>query len=111
MSDRNEEDYGYVKFTYLGNDEVLIETKLPQNISENDSINEMSSLLYYVHSGTLMEQNASSVLEICEDGEAYETGVRVIQRWRQVIEAETPEPANKTFPFIKPSDVFKKTTP
>ena len=111
VSDRNEEDCGYVKFTYLGNDEVLIETKLPNNTPETDVINEMSSLLYYVHSGTLMEQNASSVLEICEAGEAYETGVRVIQRWRQVIESETPETPNKTFPFIKPSDVFKKTAP
>ena len=45
MSDKNEEDRGSVKFTYLGNDEVLIETKFPQNTPENDSINEMSSLL------------------------------------------------------------------
>jgi hypothetical protein len=109
VSDKNEEDRGSVKFTYLGNDEVLIETKFPQNTPENDSINEMSSLLYYVHSGSLMEQNASSVLEICGAGEDYETGVRVIQRWRQVIESEAPETVNKTFPFIKPSDVFKKT--
>ena len=112
MSDleNDEEERGYVKFTFhkaIDDPEFIIETNFPTGLSINDTIDLMAQMFYYIHSGTLTEQNASSVLEMCTDMGQYELGARIIQRWHQYEESNSQSPSGSE-PCVPPSSIFPR---
>ena len=106
-----EEDHGYIKFTFAGNDdpEFTIETGFPQDMPVHQCIDLMAQMLFYVHSGSLTEQNAESILEACADLGHYEVGARIIQRWYQYEEDNAED--SVISPCIPPSTVFLPKRP
>jgi len=104
-----EGEFGYVKFVFKGTDdpEFIIETSFPRGLSINGTIDFMAQMLFYIHSGTLTEQNASSILETCSDLNQYELGARIIQRWHQYEESNSQSPSGKE-PCVPPSTVFPR---
>ena len=108
-SENGEELGGYVKFVFKGTDdpEFIIETSFPKGLSTNDTIDFMAQMLYYVHSGTLTEQNASSILETCSDMGQYDTGARIMQRWHQYEETNSQSPSVNE-PCVPPSSIFPR---
>ena len=101
-----EPESGYIKFVFSGvsDPEFIIETSFPQDMSHEECIEFMAQMLFYVHSGNLIEQNAASVLETCTDRGHYELGARIIQRWHQYEEQNKPVDDNA--PCIPPSSLF-----
>ena len=106
-----EEEHGYVKFIFKGTDdpEFIIETSFPRSLSINGTIDFMAQMLFYIHSGTLTEQNATSVLETCSELGQYELGARIIQRWHQYEESNSQSPSANE-PCVPPSSVFPRKT-
>ena len=111
MSD-NPEDHGYVKFIFSGpqDPEFIIETSFPQNLPLEDCVDFMAQMLCYIHSGSLIEQNATSVLESCTEKGHYELGARIIQRWHQYEEENRPQKSLDA-PCVPPSSIFLKRFP
>ena len=110
MSDiTNEEEAGYLKFIFLGVEasEFIIETNFPENVPINECVEFMAQMLFYVHSGSLTEQNAAAILEVCTKKGHYELGARIIQRWHQYEEDNVPSPSASS-PCIPPSALFPK---
>lgn len=107
--ENDEEDSGYVKFVFKGADdpEFIIETNFPSGLSVNDTIDFMAQMFYYIHSGTLTEQNASSVLETCSEMGQYDIGARIIQRWHQYEESNSQSPSANE-PCVPPSSIFPR---
>jgi len=108
-TESEEDEFGYVKFVFNGTDdpEFMIETSFPRGLSINGTIDFMAQMLFYIHSGTLTEQNASSILETCSDLNQYELGARIIQRWHQYEESNSQSPSGKE-PCVPPSTVFPR---
>ena len=102
-----EKEQGYVKFIFSGVDEFIIETSFPENIPMDECVEFMAQMLFYIHSGSLTEQNASSVLEACTEAGSYELGARIIQRWHQ-YEADNAFSPSASPPCIPPSALFPK---
>ena len=111
MSDQLEE-HGYIKFIFSGTEdpEFIIETSFPQGMSMQDTVEFMAQMLFYVHSGNLTEQNATSILETCTDMGNYELGVRIIQRWHQYEESNAPKDSTSS-PCVPPSSLFPRRLP
>ena len=110
MSDSPRED-GYIKFIFSGvkeDPEFIIETSFPQNLPLHKCVDFMAQMLFYVHSGALIEQNAASVLESCAKKDHYELGAMIIQRWHQYEEEEN---ISSTAPCVPPSTLFPRRTP
>lgn len=106
MSD-NPKDHGYIKFIFSGPvlGEFLIETSLPQNLPIEDCVDFMAQMLCYIHSGSLIEQNASAVMEACTKKGHHELGSRIIQRWHQYEEENKLQPPLDA-PCVPPSSIF-----
>tara|TARA_Y100000310_G_C20488312_1_gene717898 strand:- start:140 stop:475 length:336 start_codon:yes stop_codon:yes gene_type:complete len=111
VSDTPPED-GYIKFIFSGveDPEFIIETSFPQNLPLHKCVDFMAQMLFYVHSGTLVEQNASSVLETCTQKGHYELGAMIIQRWHQYEESNAINPSSKA-PCVPPSALFPRRMP
>lgn len=102
----DEEDKGWLKFIYNGstdNPEFAIETKFPAYLKTSDMIEYMAQMLFYVHSGALIEDNANVVLESFREADAQEIGVRILQRWE---EFEVKQARESLRPCVPPSEVF-----
>lgn len=106
------EDHGYIKFIFSGVKDpgFIIETSFPEDIPTQECIDFMAQMLFYIHSGSLTEENASSVLETCTKRGHYELGAKIIQRWHQY---ETNEINNgsesiEQAPCVPPSSLFPK---
>ena len=108
MSDKPEED-GYIKFIFSGveDPEFIIETSFPKNLPLHKCVDFMAQMLFYVHSGILVEQNASAILESCTKMGNYELGAMIIQRWHQYEEDNAHSPATPS-PCVPPSTLFPK---
>ena len=103
------EDHGYVKFIFSGVKDpgFIIETSFPEDIPIQECIDFMAQMLFYIHSGKLTEENASSVLETCTKMGHYEIGARIIQRWHQHEQNDDSESTEQS-PCVPPSALFPK---
>jgi hypothetical protein len=102
----NEEEKGWLKFTYSGSaedPEFAIETKFPTYLKTSDMIEYMAQMLFYVHSGALIEDNANVILDSFREADAQEIGVMILKRWE---EFEVSHARESLKPCVPPSEVF-----
>jgi len=106
VSDKPKED-GYIKFIFSGTEdpEFIIETSFPDNLPLYECVDFMAQMLFYVHSGTLIEQSTTALLESCTKRGRYELGASIIQKWHQYEEDHKYSTPSES-PCIPPSALF-----
>lgn len=92
----------YIKFEYDHEDEcILIESNLESGVDKKKSIEDMSSLLYQIHSGILLEDSARAILSYGMQNDIDELANRIIARWKKRIHS-----GEEKAPFVDPISVF-----
>lgn len=92
----------YIKFEYDHADDcILIESNLESGVDKKRSIEDMSSLLYQIHSGVLLEDSARAILSYGMQNDIDELTSRIIIRWKDRISF-----GKEKAPFVDPISVF-----